>query len=76
MSEVKTEEEKAAEQRRGKGRGRGGVADAHLAEADEIGACRHRIVAGRNSLHEFGLGHGLLFREIAGGCIELQRDHA
>ena len=27
----------AAEQRRGKGRRRGGVADAHLAEADEIG---------------------------------------
>ena len=30
----------AAEQRSGKSRGGGGVADAHLAEADEIGACR------------------------------------
>ena len=43
----------AAEQRRGKRRGRGGVADAHLAEADEIGACRHRIVADRHSVDEF-----------------------
>src|SRR5215475_9087010 len=31
----------APEQRRGKSRGSGGVADAHLAEADEIGACWH-----------------------------------
>ncbi len=37
---------------------------------------RHRIVARRHSLHEFRLAHGLLFREIAGGGIELQRDHA
>ena len=66
----------AAEQRSGKSRRSGGVADPHLAEADEIGACRHRIVAGRHGVDEFGFGHGLLFREIAGGCIELQRDHA
>ena len=36
----------------------------------------HRIVAGGDSLDEFGFGHGLLFREIAGRRIELQRDHA
>ena len=66
----------AAEQSRGKRRGRGGVADAHLAEAEKIGACRHRIVAGRHGLDELGLAHGLLFSEIAGGRIELQRDHA
>ena len=35
----------AAEQRRRDGRRRRGVADAHLAEADEIGLRRHGIVA-------------------------------
>ena len=52
----------AAEQRSGKSRRSRGVADAHLAEADEIGACRHGIVAGRHGLDELRLGHGLLFR--------------
>ena len=52
----------AAEQRRGKRRGRGGVADAHLAEADEIGVWRHRVEAGRHRLDELGLAHGLALR--------------
>src|SRR6476619_2468517 len=63
-----------AEQRRGKRRCRRGVADAHLAEANEISACRHRVVSGRHSLGELRLGHSLILREISGGGIELERD--
>ena len=47
----------AAEQRRGDRRRGGGVADAHLAEADEIGLRRHGVVAGRDRGEELLLGH-------------------
>ena len=43
----------AAEQSRGDGGGRRGVADAHLAEADEIALRRHRLVSGRDRGEEF-----------------------
>ena len=47
----------AAEQRRGDRRRRRGVADAHLAEAEEIGLRRHGIVAGRRRRRGILLGH-------------------
>ena len=47
----------AAEQRRGDRRRRRGVADAHLAEADEIGLRRHGVVAGRDGGEELLLVH-------------------
>ena len=42
----------AAEQRRRDGGGRRGVADAHLAEAEQVGVARHRVVAGRDGGEE------------------------
>ena len=47
----------AAEQGRRERGGRGGVADAHLAEADQIAVRRHRVIAGRHRGEEFGFGH-------------------
>ena len=52
----------AAEQRRRDRRRRGGVADAHLAETDEVGLRRDRVVAGRDRGQERGLVHGRRLR--------------
>ena len=38
--------------------GRGGIADAHLAQHHEIGLGRERVVAGRHGVEELGLVHG------------------
>src|SRR5262245_29740146 len=54
-----------AEQRGGKGRRCRRVADTHLAEADEIGARRHGIVAGPDRLDELSFAHRCSLREIA-----------
>ena len=48
----------AAEQRRGNGRGRRGIADAHLAQDNEIGFGRERVIAGRHRFEKLGLVHG------------------
>ena len=66
----------AAEQCAGKRRGGGRVADAHLAEHDEIGVVRDLVVAGRNRLQERGLGHGRLLREVGGRLLQRQRHDA
>jgi hypothetical protein len=48
-----------AEQRRRNGRGRRGIADAHLAQDNEIGFGRESVVAGRHGVEELGLVHGV-----------------
>ena len=55
---------------------RGGVADAHFAEANQIAVRRHRVVAGRHSGEEFLLGHCRLLGEIGGRRFERQRNDA
>ena len=47
----------AAEQRRGDRRRRRGVADAHLAEAEQVGVLVDRVVAGRHGGQEIRLVH-------------------
>ena len=58
-----------AEQRRGNGRGGGRVADAHLAEDDEIGAilggALHGPTSGGECQNELFARHGRLLREVA-----------
>ncbi len=66
----------AAEQRRGDGRRRGGVADAHFAEADQIAVRRHRVVAGRHRSEEFLLAQRRLLGEVGGRRFERQRNDA
>ena len=64
----------AAEQRRRDRRGRGGVADAHLAEAHEIGLGRQRVVARRHGGEELRLVHGgLLAVKSAVGRSSVER---
>ena len=52
----------AAEQSRRDRRRRGGIADAHLAETDEIAVRRHRLIAGRHRGEEFGFAERRLLR--------------
>ncbi len=66
----------AAEQSAGKRRRGGRVADAHLAEHDEIGRIGDVVVAGRDRLQERGLGHGGCNSEIGGRLLQRQRHHA
>ena len=66
----------AAEQRRRDCRGRGGIADAHLAQHHDIGLGRKRVVSGRHGVEELGLVHGGLLGEIRRGMIEVERDDA
>ena len=58
----------AAAEQRGRERGRRrGVADAHLAEADEIGRRRvDRVMAGATAARNVALVHGGRLREIGG----------
>jgi adenosylcobinamide-GDP ribazoletransferase len=64
----------ATKQRRRNGGRRGGVADAHLADTDEIGVRRNRIRAGRDCRQESRLVQGRRLREIGGGLIERERN--
>ncbi len=66
----------AAEQSRRHGRGRGGVADAHLAQHHEIGVGRKRLIARRDRGEKFRLAHGRCHGEIRGRLVERQRDDA
>ena len=66
----------AAEQSRGDGRRRGGVADAHFAEANEIAVRRNRAVAGCHRGEEFLLGQCRLLGEVGGRRFERQRNDA
>ncbi len=53
-----------AEQSGGDRRSRRGVADAHLAEHDEVGIGRERIVTGGDRIEELSLVHGGSFGEV------------
>jgi hypothetical protein len=66
----------AAEQCGGKRRCRGRVADAHLAETNEISGRRHRVVAGGDGFEELALPHGRRRREVRGRPVEGERQHA
>jgi hypothetical protein len=64
----------AAEQRRRDGGRRRRVADAHFAEADEVGLGRDRVMAGRHRGQEFVLGHRRRRGEVRGRPFERERD--
>jgi hypothetical protein len=64
----------AAEEGCGYGRGRCRVADAHLAEADQIKVFVHGVVAGRDGGEKCSLVHGGFLREVAGRLVEVERD--
>ena len=66
----------AAEQSRGDGRRRRGVADAHFAEANQIAVRRHCVVAGRHRGEEFPLAQRRLLGEVGGRRFERQRNDA
>ena len=66
----------AAEQGGRDRRGRGGVADAHFAETEEIALRLDGIIAGGDGGDEFGLAERRALREIGGGGFELQRNDA
>ena len=66
----------AAEQRRRDRRRRRGIADAHLAQADQIALRRDRVVAGGHRGEEFLLVQRGLFGEIGGRLVERERDDA
>ena len=63
----------AAEQRCGDRRRGGGVADAHLAEAQQVGVLGDRVIAGRNGGEEIGFGHRRRDGEVGGRPLDLQR---
>ena len=65
----------AAEQRRRHRRRRRRVADAHLAEAGEVGVLVDRRIAGRHGLQEIRLVHRRGLREVACQTLDLQRHH-
>ena len=64
----------AAEQGRRDRRRRRGIADAHLAQADEIALRRDRLVSGRHSGEEFLLAQRRLFGEVGGRPVEFERN--
>ena len=66
----------AAEQRRRDRRGRRGVADAHFAEADEVGFRRHRVVAGAHRGEKFRFVERRACGEIGRRLVERQRNDA
>ncbi len=66
----------AAEQRRRERCGRSRVADAHLAEPDEIGVLRHGVVARADRIEERRLVHGRGLREVGGRTVERERHDA
>ena len=66
----------AAEQRSRDGRRRRGVADAHLAETDEVGIGRHGVVSGRDRGEKRALVHGRGLGEVRRRPVEVERNDA
>jgi hypothetical protein len=67
---------RAAEQSAGQRGGDGGVADAHLAQAQQIGAGLDGIVAGRNGGEKLPLVHRRPGSEVSRRAVEFERHHA
>ncbi len=66
----------ATEQRRRDGGRRRRIADAHLAEADQVTLRRHGPIASRHGGEKFVLAHGRLLGEISRRLIERERRNA
>ncbi len=65
----------AAEQGRRQRRRGGRVANAHFAEAEQIGSGLDCLVAGADRLQEHGFRHGGPEGEIVRGRVEVEREH-
>src|SRR5690606_7393876 len=65
----------ATEQGRSKGRRNRRVADAHLAERNEIGVLRNRIHASFDRREKFALAHRRSKGKIGSRSVDIERDH-